>query len=90
MIFYEFFRDNVESKQKADSNIDYLTKDNKKSELDKEKEKKQNDKISTPIDSEYSESFRQLQQELLNDNIEYIIDDRSKKDSKTDLIGNDS
>lgn len=42
-------------------------------------------KESEPKESEYSESFRQLQQELLNDNIEYIIDDKGKKDSNTYL-----
>lgn len=41
------------------------------------------DNFSSPKHSEYSESFRELQQELLNDNVEYIIDEKNKYDSNT-------
>lgn len=68
-------------------------KENKKGEVEKEKGKDKKDyldKYSSPKESEYSESFRQLQQELLNDNIEYVIDDKGKKDSNTYRIENDT
>ena len=74
-------------KQKELSNRNDKNKENnepKKANIENKHDKKDFfDKYSDPRESEYSESFRQLQEELLNDNIEYIIDDKNKNENNT-------
>ena len=45
--------------------------------IEKKKTIEKNENLNK--ESEYSESFRQLQEELLNDDIEYMIDHDNKK-----------
>jgi len=93
-----FNRKNQVTKQrefvnKSDKTKDKENNDSKKPNANKtinneKNEERLNDKCSNAKESEYSESFRQLQEELLNDNIEYIIDDKSKNESNTYRVEN--